>query len=76
MSRLVAFISLITTLAFATPAVCESPEEIAWPDVIQGKRCFQATRLMGTDLEAAQGMRSSMRFAGWPFTRAVKVLAR
>jgi len=37
MSRLVVFISLSTTLALATPAVCESPEEVAWPDVIQAK---------------------------------------
>jgi len=37
MSRLVVFISLTMTLVFATPAVCESPDEIAWPDVVQAK---------------------------------------
>ena len=37
MPRLAALISLTMILAFATPAVCESPEETAWPDVVQAK---------------------------------------
>ena len=37
MSRLVASISMAFTLAFATPAVSESLDEAAWPDVIQAK---------------------------------------
>lgn len=37
MSRLVVFTLLIMTVAFATPAVSESPDEPAWPDVIQAK---------------------------------------
>jgi hypothetical protein len=37
MSRLVATISLTMILACATHGVCESGEEIAWPDVIQPK---------------------------------------
>ena len=37
MSRLVAFISLTMTLAFATPAVSEALAETAWPDVVQAK---------------------------------------
>lgn len=37
MSRLVASISMAFTLAFATPAVCESLDETAWPDVTQAR---------------------------------------
>ena len=37
MPRLVASVSLVITVAFATPAVCESPDKIAWPDVVEAK---------------------------------------
>jgi hypothetical protein len=37
MSRLVALISFVMALVIVTPAVCESPEETAWPDVVQAK---------------------------------------
>jgi hypothetical protein len=37
MSRLVASIPFATLVAIATPAVAESPDQAAWPDIIQAK---------------------------------------
>jgi len=37
MSRLAAFISLTVSFAFATPAVCATADDLAWPDVVQAK---------------------------------------